>query len=317
MLSFPIVTASAMKLPDRIAFNILGFDVYWLGLLLAVGVIAAVLFIRIECRRKDLPLDTTVDLCLVALPLGIIGARIAYVLLHLSLFQGRALQTLYLWDGGLSAGGGVILALVGIFVYARKKRIRYLVLLDAMTPGLCVALAISCWGAFFDQTFYGPAVASAALKWFPLCVRLDDGSIHLALFFYLFIWLLLLFVWLWLFLRKRAKHDGDAALSFLLLFSLAFAVLSAFRRDGASAYLAEQIAGAALFFLTLLFLLIRYVREARLGRLMWPAPAEGPPDEDREAVIEEPPVDTEDSVENDIPNENDEDQEDTEESDRS
>lgn len=266
MLISPTAVASVMKLPDRIAFSIFGFDVYWLGLLLAIGVVTAILLTYFECRRRSLPADTAVDLCLIALPAGVIGARIVYVLFHLSAFKGRALSALYLWDGGLSAAGGIVFALLGILIYALKKRIRFLELMDAITPGVNAALAIGVWGCFFEQCFYGPAVTNAALKWFPLSVRLDGGGIHLALFFYLFVWLVLLFAYLWCFLRKRARHAGDITWVFLMLFGLAYAVLHAFRRDGGEGYRVEQIAGSALFFLCLLFLLIRSVREARRDR---------------------------------------------------
>lgn len=270
---FPAIAASAMKLPDSIAFRLFGLEFYWYGVLLAVGVVLAIVLAYLESRRKQMPKDTAVDLCLIALPLGVIGARIAYVLMNLKLFKGRAVEVFYIWDGGLSAIGAVILALVGILFYARKKRCCPLKLLDVITPGINAALAISAWGYFFNQEFYGPLVKSSALKWFPLCVRLSSGEIRLALFFYLFVWLVLLFAFLWFWLRKRAKHNGDVWFVFVLFYSLALAVLSALRQDGAGRYLFPQIGGALVFAAVLIFLIARHVREARLGRLVWPSAA--------------------------------------------
>lgn len=288
-MSIPPIAASAMELPAPIVFRLFGFEVYWLGLLLAIGVIVAIMLTHMECRRKALPPDTAVDLCLLALPCGVIGARIFYVLLHLPQFRGNALSALYIWDGGLSAAGGALCALIAIWVYARRKRIRFCRLLDALAPGVCAALAISIWGCFFDQSFYGPSVTASALKWFPLCVRLDGGGIHLALFFYLFVWLVLLFVFLRFFLSRRARHDGDTALAFILLFCPAFALLSALRQDGGPGYEAEHIASAALFLLALLYLLVRNVREARLSKLIRPAPAEASAAETAEEPLAEAP----------------------------
>ncbi len=268
---FPAIAASAMKLPDNIAFRLFGLEFYWYGLLLAIGVILAIVLAQFESRRKQMPKDTAVDLCLVTLPLGVIGARIAYVLMNLKQFKGRAVEALYIWDGGLSAIGAVVLALVGILIYARKKRYCPLKLLDIITPGINAAVAISAWGYFFNQEFYGPLVTNSALKWFPLCVRLSNGEIHLALFFYLFVWLVLLFAFLWFRLRKRAKHNGDVTLVFVLFYSLALAVLSALRQDGFSRYLFPQIGGALVFAIVLIFLIARRVREKRLGRLVWPS----------------------------------------------
>ncbi len=312
MTTIPIAVASIMKLPDNVAFSLFGLDVYWFGLLLAVGVLAAIWLTYLECRRKELPADTAIDLCLVALPCGIIGARLVYVLLHLSRFKGRALQALYLWDGGLSVAGGIVCALIGLFIYARKKHIRFLKLLDTLAPGVTAALAIGAWGHFFNQDFYGPLVTNGALKWFPLCVRLEDGGIHLALFFYLFVFLALVFVYLWFRLRKRAKHDGDVSFAFLLLAGLAYAVLFALRRDGSGNYLIGQITGSVLFLACLLFLLVRSIRENRLGRLIWPAPEEASSGEDADeacdaskAVENGSKAETDASSEDDAPAEDD------------
>ena len=296
MPMFPPTAASAMKLPDNIAFRLFGLEFYWYGLLLAIGVLLAIVLAHFESRRKQMPKDTAIDLCLIALPLGVVGARIAYVLMNLKQFKGRAVEAFYIWDGGLAAIGAIILALIGILIYARKKRCCPLKLLDIITPGITAALAISAWGYFFNQEFYGPLVTSSALKWFPLCVKLSNGEIHLALFFYLFVWLVLLFAFLWFWLRKRAKHNGDVTLAFILFYSLALAVLSALRQDGFSRYLFPQIGGALVFAITLIFLIARRVREARLGRLVWPSgecgeEPEGQPD-DAKDVDAEPAVPT-------------------------
>ncbi|MDO4572777.1 MAG: prolipoprotein diacylglyceryl transferase, partial [Clostridia bacterium] len=222
---------------------------------------------------KALPADTAVDLCLIALPCGVVGARLGYVLTHLSAFRGRAIETLYLWDGGLSLIGAAALALIGILIYALKKKLCFFKLIDALAPAVCAALAVSCWGHFFNQDFYGPAVESRALKWFPLCVRLESGDIHLALFFYLFVWLVLLFACLWFFLRKRARHDGDAAFAFILAFSPALGVLTLLRRDAAAGATSTAILCAALFILALLWFLLRERLLCRCGAQAQPVEA--------------------------------------------
>ena len=270
MFDFPTVAASVMKQPDAVAFHFLNVDFYWFGVLLALGVLAAITITHLQSLKKGLPADSAIDLCLIALPCGVIGARIAYILMHLSLFTGRNMQIFQIWDGGLSLFGAIIFSIAGLYLYARKKQVCLLKLLDAVSPGLTAALAISSWGHFFNQDFYGSQIINSTLKWFPLCVRLDSGEIHLALFFFLFVWLTLLFTYLLFLARKQLKHFGDISLRFALLFSFAYAILSALRQDGTGTYMIEQLVSACIFVVVLLFLLVRYVCETRLGKIIWP-----------------------------------------------
>lgn len=213
--------ASAMKLPSRVAFSVAGFDIYWSGLLLAVGIILAILLAQVESKRKKLPADTAVDLCLIGIPMGVVFARLAYVLLHLSYYKAAPLTMLYIWDGGLSVYGAIAGVLIGIVIYSLAKKLKFFSLTDLLAPGLLLAQGFALWGNFFDQVGYGPEVKSASLEWFPFSVMIEKtGTIHYAAFFYGFVWCALVFAALWLIIRKRAKREGAVTLWYLLLFSI-------------------------------------------------------------------------------------------------
>ncbi|MEN6417699.1 MAG: prolipoprotein diacylglyceryl transferase [Clostridiaceae bacterium] len=213
--------ASAMKLPSRVAFSVAGFDIYWSGLLLAVGIILAILLAQVESKRKKLPSDTAVDLCLIGIPMGVVFARIAYVLLHLSYYKASPLTMLYIWDGGLSVYGAIAGVLIGIVIYSLAKKLKFFSLTDLLAPGLLLAQGFALWGNFFDQVGYGPEVKSASLEWFPFSVLIEKtDTIHYAAFFYGFVWCALVFAALWLIVRKRAKREGALTLWYILLFSI-------------------------------------------------------------------------------------------------
>lgn len=213
--------ASAMKLPSRVAFSVSGFDIYWSGLLLAVGIILAILLAQVESKRKKLPADTAVDLCLIGIPMGVVFARLAYVLLHFSYYKASPLSMLYFWDGGLSVYGAIAGVLIGIVIYALSKKLKFFSLTDLLAPGLLLAQAFALWGNFFDQVGYGPEVKSASLEWFPFSVLIEKtDTIHYAVFFYGFVWCALVFAALWLIVRKRAKREGAVTLWYILLFSI-------------------------------------------------------------------------------------------------
>ncbi len=268
---------AAMQNPDRIAFSIGDLTVYWYGILMALGIIVAVILASVEVRRKKLPNDTAVDLCLVTIPLGIIGARLYYVFFNFSLYQANPISILYIWEGGLAIYGAVLGGVLGISIYALAKKIRLLKLFDVCAPGLVLAQAIGRWGNFFNQEAYGPLVENPAHQWFPLSVLIDStGEIHYATFFYESMWCLITFLVLWFFLRKRVKHDGDIFLWYALLYSFERMLVEGLRTDslyiGATDIRVSQLLSAALFLCIGIFFVVRAIREKKLNRLIWPAP---------------------------------------------
>ena len=270
-MSTSFLFRSSIRLPDRVAFSAFGINVYWYGVFLALGVLITIILAQIEVRRKRLGSDTAIDLCLLGIPLGIVGARLYYVFTHLSYFKNDPLSVLTVWDGGLSLYGAVIGALLAFAIYSLAKRIPLLRLADVFAPGLALAQGLACWGDFFNQQGYGPEIPRTAPAWFPFAVLIEQSdTIHYAVFFYEFLWCVLLFMLLWFVMRKRALRDGTTALCYLLLYSLCHAAFSLLRVDTPPVVwklsLPALLAGA-LFLLALALLLARRVRPAK------PAPA--------------------------------------------
>ncbi|MEG1547329.1 MAG: prolipoprotein diacylglyceryl transferase [Clostridia bacterium] len=291
-----------MTNPDRVAFTIFGRDIYWYGVLMAVGIIIAVLLAIREGKRKKLPEDTIVDLCLVIIPCGIVGARLYYVLFELKSYLADPIRMLYIWEGGLAIYGAVIGGLLGALIYAKKKKIRFLRLTDCIAPGLVLAQAIGRWGNFFNQEAFGNPVTNPNMLWFPLSVKIEiphsfngfvDGVLHqgvctnpyhLATFFYESMWCLLIFLFLWFVFRKRAKHDGDVFLTYAMLYSFERMLVEGLRGDSlwlihpqTIAWLSggirvSQLLSFIMFAGVTAFFIVRAVREKKTGALMWPAP---------------------------------------------
>lgn len=277
--------------PDRVAFTLFGRDIYWYGVLMAVGIILAVILAMREGKRKKLPQDAIIDLCLVIIPCGIVGARIYYVLFELENYISNPISILYIWEGGLAIYGAVIFGLLGAVIYAKKKKIRFLRLVDCIAPGLVLAQAIGRWGNFFNQEAFGNPVTNEALLWFPMSVRIDaihyfNGELcsnpyHLATFFYESLWCLLIFIALWL-LRKKFKHDGDCFLLYALLYSFERMFVEGMRGDslyliqpdaaGMGGVRVSQLLSAIAFVALLAFFIVRYIKEKKLGKLIWPSP---------------------------------------------
>ncbi len=277
--------------PDRVAFSVFGRDIYWYGVLMALGIVIAVLLAMREAKRKQLNEDTVLDLCLVIIPCGVVGARLYYVLFELDQYLADPIRMLYIWEGGLAIFGAVIGGLIGMLVYARKKKLRFLKLADLIAPGLVLAQAIGRWGNFFNQEAFGLPVTNPDLLWFPMSVKIDtpwNGGFHtfngvpcsepyhLATFFYESFWCVLVFLFLWFILRKRTKHDGDVFIWYVMLYGFERMFVEGLRGDSLwlieGAVRVSQLLSALLFLAALGFLLVRHFKEKKLGYLIWPKP---------------------------------------------
>ena len=95
--------------PDPIAFTIAGIEIRWYGILIATGMMLAVLISSRRAHTHGITDDDVLDIALWMLPIGVIGARIYYVLFNLNMYHSFA-EAVNIRNGGqaLALGGFVI-----------------------------------------------------------------------------------------------------------------------------------------------------------------------------------------------------------------
>ena len=284
-----------MNNPSRVAFTLFGRDVYWYGVLMALGILIGVWLTLREGKRKKLTEDDILDMCLVIIPSGVVGARLYYVIFEWASYASNPIRALYIWEGGLAIYGAVIGGLIGMFIYSRVKKIRFLKLADCIAPGLVLAQAIGRWGNFFNQEAFGLPINNGELMWFPFAVYIEgyhtfngqpcSNPYHMATFFYESVWCLIVFIILWS-CRRKFKHNGDAILSYAALYGLERMFVERLRGDSlyiikpggaiAAGVRVSEMLSFILVAAIAAFFLIRYFKENKLGRLIWPAPEDEP-----------------------------------------
>ena len=120
---------------DPIAFEIGPLSVAWYGLIIVFGMILAVYLTIKEGEKRGISEDTVVDTAFWILPLGILGARLYYVLFELDYYLANPLKIFAIWEGGLAIYGGVIAGILVILWRARKDKFSFL--LFAFTINRC------------------------------------------------------------------------------------------------------------------------------------------------------------------------------------
>jgi len=232
----------------------------WYSFLIVLGVALAVFIACREERRLGLKKDTVIDLALWVLPIGIIGARVYYVLFSWNQFRSDPLSVLKIWEGGIAIYGAVIAGLLTVFVFSRCRNLPPLLLCDLIAPGLALAQAIGRWGNYFNMEAYGLPVTQPALCFFPLAVQISENGSwvwHMATFFYESVWDFSVFIFLMLARHRLLCHRGDVFFFYLYMYAAARFVIEDLRMDSlyaASAVRVSQLLSALLC----LLLLIRY-----------------------------------------------------------
>lgn len=145
--------------------KIFGLNIHWYAICILIGIILAVVMGVREGKKLGIASDHIYTGVVIIVPLAIVGARLWYVLFNLDSFHSFK-QVLGL-DGnglaGLAIQGGVIAALISVYVYCRYKKISLYRILDLVAPGFLIGQICGRWGNFFNQELYGPVVENVEL----------------------------------------------------------------------------------------------------------------------------------------------------------
>lgn len=233
---------------DPVAFNLFGISIRWYGILISFGMILATLIIMKRSRNYGIHPDRMLDIILFVIPVGIIGARLYYVLFNWEYYKGDFIQIINIRAGGLAIHGGLIAGIIMAIVLCAFWNIRFLKVIDLAMPGVVLAQAIGRWGNFFNQEAYG---TPTDLPW---AIVVNGQHVH-PTFLYESIWNLGLFFFL-LWFEKRRKYDGQIFLLYVMLYSLARFFIEGLRIDSLmlGPFRVAQLLSAAVFIISLILL---------------------------------------------------------------
>lgn len=210
----------------------------WYSVLIVVAITLSIIFATRDEMKLGFPKDTVIDACFYIIPLGIIGARLYYVVFEWNKFSSNILRVLYIWEGGLAIYGGIIGGVLGAFLFIKKHNLKVGALLDLLIPYVVMSQGIGRWGNYFNQEAYGYLVTNPRHQFFPLSVFITHSQPpqwHYATFFYEFIWDFIVFFIL-LVIRKKPHEDGDIFLYYLFLYGLGRSLIESMRSDSLLAF---------------------------------------------------------------------------------
>lgn len=142
--------------PDPIALRLGPIDVYWYGVMYALGLAATYFVIEREARRRGLDATLLVNGMIIVAVAALIGGRLYHVIDQWALYKDNLLAIVLPPYSGLGVYGGIVTGFIAAYLYVRWKRQPFLTWADCVAPGLFVMQAVARWGNFFNQELYGP-----------------------------------------------------------------------------------------------------------------------------------------------------------------
>jgi prolipoprotein diacylglyceryl transferase len=128
------------------------------ALCMVAGVVAGLWLTDRRYRRAGYAPGVILDIATVAVPVGLVGARLYSVLTNFHRYFGPGqdwTDVLRVWDGGMGVAGAVVAGALAAWVYCRRTGIELGPVALAVTPALGLAQALSVWGNWFSQELYG------------------------------------------------------------------------------------------------------------------------------------------------------------------
>lgn len=223
-IAFPGLGIKAFDI-NPVAFTLFGREVYWYGIIIAMGLLLAYVWALYESKREQITTDTLADLLIVGLPTAIIFARLYYVVFSWDSYKNKIVDIFKIWEGGIAIYGAVIGAFVAGLIYSKVKKISFYKLADLAAPCFLIGQAIGRWGNFVNVEAFGN---ETTLPWRMLII--DEAiSVH-PTFLYESLWNAIGFL-IVVMVRKKKPFEGFIFYGYLLWYGLGRVWIEGLRTD--------------------------------------------------------------------------------------
>ena len=228
-------------------FSVFGFEIAYYGIAVVLGMIMGLFIMSHEAKRLGENVDKYWDMGVIMLVAAIIGARIYYVIFAWDNYKSDLLSIFNLRSGGLAIYGGIIGAVIAIYIYGRVHKISFARMVDCVVPGLLIGQIIGRFGNFFNREAFGGytdnilamQLPASAVRQNEITQMMWDNVINIGgidfiqvhpTFLYEGLWNLGLFVIVWLY-RKHKQFDGEVFLLYLVGYGIGRFLIESLRTD--------------------------------------------------------------------------------------
>ena len=212
-------------------------SIQWYAVCILTGAAIAYFLGQYHFKKLGYSKEILSDYVFGLLFVGIIGARIWYVIFMWNeLYANNPMEIIMINHGGLAIQGGVITGLIYSYFFFKKRNISFLVAGDAIMPGVLIAQACGRWGNFFNQEAYGSAVDLSFLKALHLPQFIIDkmyihGQYYQPTFLYESLGCVIGFLIIFFIIRKYQQKQGIQFFTYFIWYGVIRFFIEAFRTD--------------------------------------------------------------------------------------
>lgn len=219
---------------NPVALQLGPLGIHWYGLMYLVGFFGGLWLGQIQVKRLQALNPNSPwraqdpDDMLFYIALGVVfGGRLGYVLFYQpAYFLQHPLEIAALWQGGMSFHGGFIGVMLAMAVFARRRAVRWLQLMDFVAPLVPIGLGAGRLGNFINGELWGRPTQS---DWGMVFPAVDGLARHPSQLYEMALEGVLLWLLLWTFASKK-RPVGAVSAVFLLGYG-SFRFLVEFTRE--------------------------------------------------------------------------------------
>ena len=227
--------------------SIFGLSIAYYGIVIVTGMMIAIWIAQREAKRTGQNPEQYLDLAMIGIAAGILGARIYYVVFAWDYYKDDLLSIFNIRQGGLAIYGGIIGACIAVVIYSRKKKQSFGLLMDTASMSIVFGQIMGRWGNFFNREAFGDYTNNLFAMQLPVsAVRANEitqkmwdhavtvnGVEYIQVhptFLYESLWNVGVLLFLFWF-RKRKKFNGEVFLMYLIGYGLGRIWIEGLRTD--------------------------------------------------------------------------------------
>ena len=227
--------------------SIFGFSIAYYGIVIVTGMMIAIWIAQREAKRTGQNPEQYLDLAMIGIAAGILGARIYYVIFAWDYYKDDLLSIFNIRQGGLAIYVGIIGACIAVVIYSRKKKQNFSLLMDTASMSIVFGQIMGRWGNFFNREAFGDYTNNLFAMQLPVsAVRANEitqkmwdhvvtvnGVEYIQVhptFLYESLWNVGVLLFLFWF-RKRKKFNGEVFLMYLIGYGLGRIWIEGLRTD--------------------------------------------------------------------------------------
>lgn len=225
-----------------------GFTIAFYGIIIGIGMLLALVVIEHDAARHGKDTGIYYDFFLIAITLGVVGARLYYVIFQWEYYKGDLLKIINIREGGLAIYGGILTGVLCAVVFCRIRKVRFFEISDCFMLGVLTGQILGRWGNFFNCEAFGgytdslfamrikesivnPSMISDAIREH---IILDNGIRYIQVhptFLYESCWNLVTLIILYNYAGKQKVGSGKVTIGYFLCYGIGRFLIEGLRTD--------------------------------------------------------------------------------------